>query len=250
MSAGLVAVLIGFQFALMVSAVSLEEAGDFQRLADAVPAFIREAAGPALGSFAGMTVIAYWEPAILLALCFFAVYVASEPAGDVESGIVDLVLARPLPRHWLITRSLLVLIGACVVMVGTLGLSNWTALATMAPDGAVWPERHVVLLMMAHLAALMWCFGGLSLATAAHAERRGAAIGLMALVIVTMYVVHLVEEFTTRFDGVGWFSPFHYFQGTAILRGDAPLARNFTVLLSIGAAGVAAAYARFSRRDL
>lgn len=38
----------------------------------------------------------------------FASYVAAKPAGDVELGLVDLVLARPVPRHRLVTRSLIV----------------------------------------------------------------------------------------------------------------------------------------------
>src|SRR5688572_9320240 len=108
----LLAVLVGFQFALMGAAVSLEQAGDFQRLLEAVPAFVRNTIGPALASFAGMAVLAYFEPAIILGLVLFSVYVASEPAGDVESGLVDLMLARPLPRHWLISRSLLLMTGS------------------------------------------------------------------------------------------------------------------------------------------
>ena len=250
MSYGLGAVLVVSQLAVMAAAVSLQESGSFQRLVEAVPAFVRQTIGPAIGSFAGMTVLAYFEPAILLALSFFAVYVATEPAGDVESGIVDLVLARPLPRHFLITRSLLVMSGAVATMVAVLGASNVVALAWMAPEGATWPEPHVIGLMMAHLAAVMWCFGGLSLGVAAYAERRGAAIGVMALVIVTTFMVHAVEQLSNRFDGVGWFSPFHYFQGTAILDGTVTTVRNLTVLCGCGAAAVAVAYARFSRRDL
>ena len=46
----------------------------------------------------------------------FAVYLAVEPAGDVESRLVDLLLARPLPRHYLLTRSLVVMTGAALVL--------------------------------------------------------------------------------------------------------------------------------------
>lgn len=243
-------VLVAFQFALMAAAVSLEEEGNFQRLVAAVPAFVSELIGPAIGSFAGMTVLAYFEPAILLALCGFAVYVATEPAGDVDTGIVDLILARPLPRHWVITRSLLLMTGTAVALVATLGVSNYLALWLMAPEGAAWPQPRVIGLMMIHVVAMMWCFGGLTLATASHVERRGSAAGVMALVIVVTYMVHTIEEFSTRFDGIGPYSPFHYFQGTTILLGTVPTARNMTVLFGVGAVGVAAAYVRFAKRDL
>jgi ABC-2 type transport system permease protein len=246
----LAAVLAGFQFALMAAAVSLEEGGDFQRLLEAVPAFVREAIGPALGSFAGMAVLAYFEPAILLGLTFFAAYVASEPAGDVETGIVDLVLARPLGRHRLMTRSLIVAVGLTLAMVAVLGSTNWLALTLMAPAGALWPEPRIIGLMMVHVAALMSCFGGLSLAVAAFSERRASAVGVMAMAIVVSYMIHAIEEFSTRLDGIGWFSPFHYFQGTAVLDGTVPTARNMTVLLGVGTVAVVTAYVRFSRRDL
>ena len=41
-----------------------------------------------------------------------AVYIATEPAHEVESGLVDLVLARAVPRRRLLTRSLLLSFGS------------------------------------------------------------------------------------------------------------------------------------------
>ncbi len=246
----LLAVLVGFQFALMGAAVSLEQAGDFQRLLEAVPAFIRNTIGPALGSFAGMAVLAYFEPAIILGLVLFSVYVASEPAGDVESGLVDLMLARPLPRHWLISRSLLLMTGSVASLVLGLVAANVMSMWWMAPDSAVLPAPRVVTLEALHLAAVAWCFGGLALAVAASMDRRGAAVGVMALLVVSLYMVHAVEQLSDRFDGVGQISPFYYFQGTVIMQGTAPIARNFTILFGVGAVAVVMAYLQFRRRDL
>ena len=47
-----------------------------------------------------------------------AMYIATEPAHEIESGLVDLELARSVPRHRLLTRSLLL-----VVLAVAAGLS-------------------------------------------------------------------------------------------------------------------------------
>ena len=97
--AGLAAVLVAFQFALIAVGASYEKAGSFNVLAMVLPGFARGAFGTALSSFAGMTTFGYFETLIVILVTQFAIYVATEPAGEVEWGLVDVVLARPLPRH-------------------------------------------------------------------------------------------------------------------------------------------------------
>ena len=84
------------------------EAGSFDRLAMMLPAFAQRGFGPALTSFAGMATVGFFEPLIVMLVAQFAIYLATEPAGDVETGLVDLVLARPiaapLARHAIADR--------------------------------------------------------------------------------------------------------------------------------------------------
>jgi ABC-2 type transport system permease protein len=250
MTLSIVLLMVAFQLSILASAVSLERAGDFARLLNAVPEFVREAIGPALGSFAGMAVLIYMEPLVILLLCLFAGYVASEPAADVESGLVDLMLARPLPRSWLITRSLVLMTALVGGIVLAMGLANWLGLVWMAPESAAWPEPRTILLMMIHLFALAWCIGGVALGAAGTLSRRSVVLGLTTLFVVGTYMIHAVAELAGWFRILRWASPFHYFQGTSILAGDIPTARNLTFLFGLGAVGVAAAYLRFNRRDL
>ena len=58
-----------------------------------------------------MASLGFFEPLIVMLVVQFAIFLATEPAGDVETGLVDLVLARPVPRHWLVTRSLIAMTG-------------------------------------------------------------------------------------------------------------------------------------------
>lgn len=250
MTAALALLLAIFQLAIVGTAVSLEGAGDFGRLVDAVPAFVRETIGPALGSFAGMTVLVYFEPLVILLMCLFTTYVASELAGDVESGLVDLLLARPVLRAALVTRSVILMTALPGALVLTMGVTNWIGLVLLAPEGAAWPEPRIVGLMMAHLFAVAWCIGGVALGLSASLSRRSAVLALMTLVVVATDMIHTVAALTGWFPILRWLSPFHYFQGTAIITGTVPAARNMAFLFGVGSAGVAVAYWQFRRRDV
>ena len=244
------ALVAGFQFALTAAAVSFNESGGYQQLVDAAPAFVRNWIGPSLASFAGMTVLAFFEPLVILLLVLFAVYVASEPAADVEDGLVDLILARPLPRHLIVTRSLLVMTGTTAGLVLMLAVANVASVALMAPPGVPGPPGPTVLRLMAHLFALTWCFGGVTLGVAARLERRSHVLGALTVTVVALFLMKVLAEFTPRFDWLRWATPFDYFRGTDVLLGTAPTAWNVTVLTLLGAAGTVIAYWQFARRDL
>ena len=51
--------------------------------------------GPALTSFRGMVLFAYVDPLIVMLIVQFAIYLATEPAGEVESNLVDLAAGAP-----------------------------------------------------------------------------------------------------------------------------------------------------------
>ena len=242
--------LVGFQVALTLTAVTLHESGGYQQLFQAVPAYVRQWIGPALSSFAGMSALTFFEPLVILLLVLFAVYVASEPAADVEDGLVDLLLARPLPRHWVVTRSLLAMTATTAALVLALAAANVLSVRALAPGGAPGPAAATVLDLSVHLFALTWCFGGLTLAAAAYLGRRSSVLGALTVTVIALFLMKVLAEFTTRFDWLRWATPFDYFRGTDVLMGTAPTAWNLTVLMMLGAVGTVIAYWQFQRRDL
>jgi ABC-2 type transport system permease protein len=246
----LVTLLMAFQIALVAVAASFENRQEFAGLAQLVPEFMRDAFGLALASFTGMALLGYLEPLPIMVVVQLAIYAGTEPAGDVETGLVDLVLARPVPRHRLITRSLAVMTTCVVVLTLTMGLGTWVALQTLAPDGVEWPEPATVGLLMAHLAAVGWCFGGLALAAAAMARRRGAALAPVAIAAVGLFLLDMLGEYWAAAHPFARVSPFHYFHGAAILSGTARPWLDLSVLITTGAAATAVAYWRFARRDV
>ena len=243
-------ILIGFQAALIGSAASVASEHSFEQLAKAVPAFVRGGLGPALTSFAGMTMLGYFDPVIVLLLVQFAIYVGSEPAGDVESGLVDLMLARPMPRRLIVGRSLILVTFSVIALIACMGAGTYVSLWYFAPPDATWPSPSNVALLMAHLAAISWGFGCVALAAAASMNRRASAIGLVALAAVGFLLVDVLVEMSTRFKALWWTTPFHYFHGAAILLGKSHPLRDLTVLGSMGVVAASFAFWQFSRRDV
>ena len=252
--AGLLAAILGllmaFQIALIAVASSFTTASTLDRLVQIMPGFIQNAFGPALLSFAGMTTIGYFHPVAVMLVVQFAIFLATEPAGEIEAGLVDLVLARPLPRHWLVSRSLLVMTSCTVAATLAMWLGTWLGLWSLAPQDARWPDAHVVLMLTAHLAAVGWCFGAAALAAAAWARRRASAHATVALAAVALYLIDIVVESWPPAAPFARLSLFHYFHGAAILRGTANSVLDLSVLGAIALTGIALAYWKFHTRDL
>jgi len=248
--AAVAVILIGFQAALIGSAASVAGERGFLQLANAVPTWIHEGLGPALTSFAGMTLLGYFDPVITLLLVQFAIYVGSEPAGDVEAGLVDLVLARAWPRRVIVIRSLALVTVVVLTLLACMVAGTYASLWLFAPAGVEWPAARNLMMLMAHLGAISWGFGCVALAAGASLNRRASAIGLVALASVGFFLLDFLVEMSTRFKAFWWTTPFHYFHGAAILLRNSHPARDLSVLFGIGIVSASFALWRFSTRDV
>jgi ABC-type transport system involved in multi-copper enzyme maturation permease subunit len=251
--AGVAVLLMGLQALLVTIAVAQEEVQSFELITRLAPSFLQRQFGSALPmflSFSGLVTFGYFHPVVLLTLAVGTAVVATELAGDIEGGQVDLLLSRPVARHWLVTRSLLMVLLVPLLLVLLMLMATWISLAGYAPNGARWPSAAVLASMAAHLVALAWCVGALGLATAAAVSRRMSAMGPVAIAAVSLYLLDLVATAWRPLAPVAIVSPFHYYQGAAILAGTADLLGDLLVLGSMAAVAFAFAYWRFSTRDV
>lgn len=250
---GLSLLVIGVQVLLVLLAASQEESRSFDILARLTPAFVRRQFGDAFTAFAsfhGVVTFAYFDPVIVLMFSLFAAFVATELAADVEGGDVDLLLARPISRHRLVTRSLAAMLIAPAIVGLVMVAAGTMALWLFAPDGARWPSRGTVTSLAAHLLATAWCFGTLGLAAAAFARRRMTALGITAVGAVSLYLLEFLGNAWAPAERAALLSPFHYFHGAAIAAGLTDSFRDFLVLGSLSLACAAVAYWRFESRDV
>jgi ABC-type transport system involved in multi-copper enzyme maturation permease subunit len=251
--AGVAALLAAFQVALVLQARSFADEGAFEALGRMVPAFVQRWLGEglvALGSFHGMVAFGYFHPVVVLLVSIVTAFLASDPAADVEERYVDLLLARPVARHWLVTRSAVLLVGCPAALALVMMSASWVTLLASGTPAARWPAPGTVLTLAAHLVLVAACVGALSLALSSAARRRTAGFAPAAIATVACYFVNVLAASWWPARALDRFSPFHYYQGAKILAGLADPFRDLAILGAATTALVACGYWRFSSRDV
>jgi ABC-2 type transport system permease protein len=250
---GVACVLSAFAAGLVLIASSYQRTGSFEALALLAPSFLQGSLGPrggGLASFQAMVALAYFHPLVTMAVAVFAAHVAAEPASDAETGLVDLILTRPIRRHWIVTRTWVTVIASTTLVVGTMRVATMAALATLAPDTAPMPLAGTLNVLSMHLLMVSWCIGAVTLAVAAVAQRRATATTTVAGGALALYLLDLIAPFWPLAGLVAWVSPFHYFHGSAILAGLNASGTTLGVLAASTVIALLLAYRNFSRRDL
>jgi ABC-2 type transport system permease protein len=246
----LAAVLVVFQVLVVLAATYVEDQGGFSQMAALLPPFVQQAMAGVFSSFPAMVAFGYFHPVVIVVFVGLAIAVATEPAADIESGVVDLVLARPIRRGHLVTRSVLMLAITTSVIAGLMVGASWISLIWMAPPGV--GIRFAVLAKLgANLSAVAWVLGGLALAAAAIAKRRATAGGGVAIVALALYLLNFLADLLPRLHPYRPLSPFHYYQPIGIVSGvGTRWAGDVMVLVAAAAVLSGIAWVAFSRRDL
>lgn len=248
---GLASLLAGFQFLLVLVAVNLQRQGLFSQLAAFMPPFVQEGLGGMMvASFAGTIALGFFHPVVMLALTCSTIYLASEPAGEIEHGLVDLVMARPVPRHLVITRSLMVYAGVSMAIVSLMFVANDVAVRLFSPQGALVLSQARLMWVGLNLLSVVWCFSAAALAAAGRARRRGTAAGSVALVAVLLYLLQFAAAAWRALGPAARVSPFHYYQAMPTLLGLSMPVRNIVGLLIATAVLIAIAHVLYGERDL
>jgi hypothetical protein len=253
MLAALGLMLAGFEFLLTQVAGYLTRQNAFSGLASLIPDFVQNTAGPstlAFMSFGGIVGFGYFHPIVMTALVGVVIAIATEPAAEVEMRFVDLTLARPVGRTAVMTRSVLVLAFAVTGMLALMMIGTGIGVACCTPADAEAPSFGTVLSLAVNLAALMACWGGVTLAVAASARRRAVAGAIAGAAAFASYLLDYLGRAWEPARAASRLSPFHYFESMPIIMGEPLGLDNLAVLFGIGLAGAAIGYFVFTKRDL
>lgn len=243
--------LAAFQVLLAFIASSINPR-DFNQLASLLPPFVRGILGPAVASvmsFSGIVCIGYFDLVIVIALLALAIALATLPASEIETGVVDLILALPLPRHWIITRTIALVVFSITLMLALMMAGTWIGLVWFASDINAWPPASMILSLALNLGLLILCWSGIALALGAACRRSvaGATTGPLALFTL---LLDLVRSMWPPAESIAWLSPFHYFVPFDVVMGRPLPMENLVVLWAIAMTGYTAAYYLFSQRDI
>ena len=198
-------------------------------------------------SFDGTISFGYQHPMALIAAIAMVTVVATLPAHERETGLLDLVLARPLPRtRYLTASALLVLFAAtlpplALLAGGALGLS-----VVEAPEAVSWTE---FIPSAAALALLLLSVGAYTLLFSTGAKRRGTAIAQAVGITLLFYWLDFMGDYWDLLETARLLSPFHFFDPAEATRSGIPL-QDVAVLGGIVLAATVGAFVNFRRQDL
>jgi ABC-2 type transport system permease protein len=242
-----------FQVFLIAVAGSIQSSGSFEQLAELMPPFVRQMLGSSfvsLMSFKGIVCAGYFHLAVMGSLVGLSIALGTMPTSEIEVGFMDLILSRPLARHWIITRSIITMLICTVAVLVMMLIGTWAGLNWLAAEGSAQPSSKLILSLAINLAVLMISWNAIAMAIGAGARRRGVAGGFAGLLALTMFLLDYIARAWEPAERVAWLSPFRYYSPFEMLTGEALSAKNLLVLASIAVCGFALAYVLFSRRDI
>lgn len=245
--------LAGFQAVLIAVARSIQRSGGFEKLSELLPSFARELMGPSMTSFmsfAGIVCLGYFHLSVIGSLVALAIALATIPTSEIESGFIDLILSRPLSRHWIITRTIIAVLLSLTVVLALMMLGTWTGLKTLAPKGVDWPSTKLVLSLAINLGLLLLCWSGVAMAIGSASRRRSVAGALAGLLALATFLLDYVGRLWQPAEFVAWLSPFRYYSPFELVMGTPLPLKHLIVLIGIAAVGFVGSYVLFSRRDI
>jgi ABC-2 type transport system permease protein len=186
----------------------------------------------------------------MTALVGLTIAIATEPTGEIETRFVDLTLARPLPRAALVIRTIIVLAVAGVLMLMAMLAGTWTGLTCCVPAEAERPVFGVFARLAISLAAVITCWGGITLIIGSASRRRAVAASIAGVLALTAYLLDYLGRAWQPAATVSKLSPFHYFEPMVIITSQTLSAADSLILLAVGLVGVTASYIAVSRRDI
>ena len=248
------ALLLGmFQVFLIVVAGSIQSAGSFEQMGELMPPFVREMLGPSFPSFmsfAGIVSLGYFHLAVMGSLVGMSIALGTIATSEIESGLMDLILSRPLARHWIVTRMIVLTIICTLAVLGVMMGGTWAGLYGLAPKEVTWPAGSLILSLAINLGLLMLSWNGVAMAIGSASRRRSVAGGLTGLFALAMFLLDYVARMWSPAQRVAWLSPFRYYSPFELIMGEPPSSKNLLVLASIAVSGFLLAYVLFSRRDI
>jgi ABC-2 type transport system permease protein len=215
-----------------------------------VPAEVREAFFAQLGmaSFSGALSFGFQHPFVLVGVIAFVIVVATVPTSERESGLADLLLARPVPRRsYVLAVGLLILVGAVLFPLGLLaGATVGLALVEVSREPS-WTRYAGATLSMV---TLLMAVGGYSLFFGCTARRRGIAAARAAGVTLVFYWLDFLGDYWGSLQSLQWLSPFYYFDPARAAVGSGISARDSLVLLAVWVLFTVLALIAYQRQDL
>jgi ABC-2 type transport system permease protein len=226
---------------------SLTTAIDLDAYVEAMPPALREAFGiQSLASIEGFLATELYSFGWVLLLGLYLAYsAASQIAGDVESGRMDMLLALPTSRARLLVEKFSALLVPILV-------AN-TVVPVVVYAGVIWIGESISVadLLVVHAASIPYLLttAGIGLLASVVFDRAGIAQRVGAGAVFGLFLVESVVA-GTDFEVLGVLSPTRYYDPTAILVESDWDPAGAVVLCGMAAVLLTASTVYFRRKDI
>ena len=197
----------------------------------------------------GISPLGFTHPLyIVLAGAAVIGFAARTLAGEMDRGIIQIPLSRPISRQAVYTSRLLGVAIICVLLaiIGPLGMVAGMLYAR--PNGE-FAFGHLSAVALNGL-ALFWAIGGLSLCGSAAASTAGRVVAWAISLLVVSYFVDYFAGIWEPLQAVQFLSLFEYYDPTQALVFGQASASDVTTLAIVGIVAAIAGLVIFTRRDL
>jgi ABC-2 type transport system permease protein len=155
------------------------------------------------------------------------------PAGEIDRGTIDVLLALPVSRRRIYLCETIVFLGGGTLMIGA-GAIGYAIGSTAVPFENR-PEWTLVWFVLINLFCLYVAVGGVAFLVSSLSERRGRAVFTVFAIVVASFLMNFLAQFWAPAQPFAILSVLEYYQPANILRSGALPLGDVAVLLAIGA---------------
>ncbi len=254
----LMTVLFGlgqFLFQLILACILPSLPEDIPALLSRVK-FIQYIFAALLGTDAGVAIepdllasVAWVHPVVLAFLWAHGIIFCTRlPAGEIDRGTIDVLLAVPVSRTRLYLSETIVWLacGLVVVAFGLTGNLIGARLMGLTHFGTVGQR----LIINANLYCLYLAVGGLAWLVSSLSDRRGRAVGVVFGIVMASFVLGFFTPFSETIRKLSFLTVMHYYRPVCIVQHSAHPAADMLVLIAAGFTTWLAGAVAFTRRDI
>jgi putative exporter of polyketide antibiotics len=242
--------MMGFEVLIISIGSAMDKQGTMTTIIETLPPFLQKLIKTQIGevAFPGFPAFAFEHPATMGVAIAYVVFLATIPAGERDSGLTDLFLARPLRRWQYLSASVAHIVSTAIVVPCCLLAGTALGLVIVEnPRQVMWTDYIPAAF---GLMSLLLAWGGIALFMGTGRQRRGVTVVQLVFAIAVTFLVHMLGMFSTAIAPIAWISPFSYFNPIATTIRDESCVADVVTLCCVFGVCTGMAFVRFDRRDI
>jgi ABC-type transport system involved in multi-copper enzyme maturation permease subunit len=228
-----------------------EFTGDFMQIeffSNLVNAMVGSKAGTTVGP-ATLQSLAWIHPLVLT--LFFSQVITSTtriPAGEIDSGTADVLLALPISRWSLYVHEAVVWLASGLVLITAAVLGNAVGSQFVPVDGRLPIDR--ILIVVTNLFTLYMVIGATACFLSTHANSRGRAVGGIVGFLLVVFLWNFLEQYWGPAEKIAFLNILSYYKPAPILDTGTIPWRDMVTLIVIALTLWGLGGRKFHQRDI